>query len=483
MASLTVNPSNLSSCTNGSDTSSSASRSASDVKVFKFTKGPGYSKFSKILPNTTAECHEYVNEEWCRSSKFSSVVLSGEECTNESTPLNFKILVDASGSMSGERIRIVKCVTETLIESTLMDKDHVSIDTFASDKREIVQKTLITTSNLKTLLEKNNKMSAGGQTNMGCALIPALQSTQDVQNPEQTMDNVLIVLSDGGVNSGRSGSEIIEYVKKMDNIGASCYVIGIGSGIEEDFLKNLAIALGGTFSFTTGGDDSIATVIGSIMGGERGIVEKDTKIKVKCDEHTNLVFSGPFKQNEKDGKTLTFSLRGNLQEKEKKMILFAGNILETEHTGYNANLKEDFSVVNPLPFNVANDVANLQSLQMWLNFRVGQIMEHLLKTFDSNYDEGKKMVDIALHYLVLTREKALGIGIDKQEVHALFEEKETEIKKLKQTKNKSDYTCRARKSAVAFHSETTMMRSANTGGKRKQKVTEQFTRTVRGKCQ
>lgn len=482
MASITVNPSNLSSCTNGSDTSSSASRSASNVKVFTFTKGPGYSKFSSILPNTKAECHEYVNEEWSRSSKFSSVVLSGEECTNESTPLNFKILVDASGSMNGERIKIVKCVTETLIESTLMGKDHVSIDTFASEKTEIVPKTLITTSNLKTLLEKNNKMSAGGQTNMGCALIPALQSIQDVQNPEQTMDNVLIVLSDGGVNSGRSGPELVEYVNKMNNIGASCYVIGIGSGIEEDFLQKFATALGGTFSFTTGGDDSIATVIGSIMGGERGIVEKDTKIKVKCGDHTAVVFSGPFKEKERPTtNTWKFSLRGNLQEKEKKMILFAGNILETEHTGYNANSKEDFSVV--MQHNVANDAANLQSLQMWLNFRVGQIMEHLLKTFDSNYDEGKKMVDIALHYLYSTNEKALGVGIDKQEVNAIFNEKETEIKKLKQTKSKSDYTFRARKSAVAYHSSTTMMRSVNTGGKRKQRVTEEFTRTVRGKGQ
>lgn len=476
MASLTVNPSNLSSCANRSE-------SASDINAFTFTKGPGYSNTLSILPNTKEDCETDVDQEWNNSLKFSSVILSGKDCTNESTPLNFKILVDASGSMSGERIKIVKCVTETLIESTLMGKDCVSIDTFAYDKEEILVKTLITSSNLKKVLQKNNKMSAGGMTNMGSALIPALQSIQDVQNPEQMMDNVLIVLSDGKVNTGRSGSDIVEYVKKINNIGASCYVIGIGSGIEEDFLQNLASALGGTFTYTTGGDDSIATVIGSIMGGERGIVEKDTKIKVKCAaEDTTVVFSGPFKEKNKDGKTITFSLRGNLQEKEKKMILFAGNILETEHTGYNANSKEDFSIVNTYANDANDDEADLLSLQMWLNYRIGQIMQHLLKTFDLNYEEGKKKVDIALAWLLLTKKKAINIdGIGRNEVNLLFDEKEDEIKKLKQTKSKFDYTNRARKTAMADLSSTTMMRSAKTGGKRKSNFTEEFTRSVRGK--
>jgi len=421
------------------------------------------------------------------------------------------------------RLTLAKMVNETALE-TLHEGDHAELVTFNTDAKIVFSRTEMNKYNLKAVLQKNKGIKAGGMTNIAAALIPLMTKMKEKEtvhihpltlvhkkhawviqpnwtcdkcdtakypnenrhrcdacdydlcdecmshNTSQNTSNVLILISDGHTNEGLTANALVAAVKQTSLEDFSGYVVGIGPDTAEDFLKDLATALNGTYYQTSGDPETMAEIVGSIIGGERGVVAKKVRITISTDKGTlKPVFDGPFTVEQKDG-ALVCTLKGYLQEEEKKSMIFSSSDKDA-----NVTVKySGFDVTQSKSVEGTASTSQTGLISTWFKFNISRLIETLIKTFDTNHDAGKEKAQIVQAYL-LALEKFYR-SIDAESIRDMKEQ----VQKLVDTPDKKAYKG-ARKSAVACTTTNTTMRGVKSGGGRKSHAREQFTRNVRGK--
>lgn len=150
-----------------------------------------------------------------------------EEKRDPSTSL--VIVIDTSGSMSGVRVQLAKEVSR-LAMKRLLPHDKVGIVEFYGAKRWAAP--LQPASNAIELQRALNRMDAGG----GTVILPALEEAfYGLQNVDTRYKHVL-VLTDGGVESG----DFESLMRRMSNEGINVSTVLAGGGYHSEFLVNIA---------------------------------------------------------------------------------------------------------------------------------------------------------------------------------------------------------------------------------------------------
>ena len=150
-----------------------------------------------------------------------------EEKRDPSTSL--VIVIDTSGSMSGIRVQLAKEVAR-LTMRRLLPHDKVGIVEFYGAKRWAAP--LQPASNAIELQRALNRMDAGG----GTVILPALEeSFYGLQNVDTRYKHV-IVLTDGGVESG----DFESLMRRMAGEGINVSTVLCGGGYHSEFLVNIA---------------------------------------------------------------------------------------------------------------------------------------------------------------------------------------------------------------------------------------------------
>ena len=150
-----------------------------------------------------------------------------EEKRDPSTSL--VVVIDTSGSMSGVRVQLAKEVAR-LAMRRLLPHDKVGIVEFYGAKRWAAP--LQPASNAIELQRALNRMDAGG----GTVILPALEEAfYGLQNVDTRYKHVL-VLTDGGVESG----DFESLMRRMANEGINVSTVLAGGGYHSEFLVNIA---------------------------------------------------------------------------------------------------------------------------------------------------------------------------------------------------------------------------------------------------
>ncbi|MCG8651906.1 MAG: VWA domain-containing protein [Pirellulales bacterium] len=150
-----------------------------------------------------------------------------EEKRDPSTTL--VIVIDTSGSMSGVRVQLAKEVSR-LAMRRLLPHDKVGIVEFYGAKRWAAP--IQPASNAIELQRALNRMDAGG----GTVILPALEEAfYGLQNVDTRYKHVL-VLTDGGVESG----DFESLMRRMANEGINVSTVLAGGGYHSEFLVNIA---------------------------------------------------------------------------------------------------------------------------------------------------------------------------------------------------------------------------------------------------
>ncbi|MEO2017912.1 MAG: VWA domain-containing protein [Fuerstiella sp.] len=150
-----------------------------------------------------------------------------EEKRDPSTSL--VVVIDTSGSMSGVRVQLAKEVARLAIRR-LLPHDKVGIVEFYGAKRWAAP--LQPASNAIELQRALNRMDAGG----GTVILPALEEAfYGLQNVDTRYKHV-IVLTDGGVESGNFES----LMRRMAAEGINVSTVLAGGGYHSEFLVNIA---------------------------------------------------------------------------------------------------------------------------------------------------------------------------------------------------------------------------------------------------
>ena len=184
-------------------------------------------------------------------------------------PTDFVIAIDLSGSMNNDGDNPPEPVTAVLaaasaFASKLRSDDLVSVVTFATEAMVVTQLTgdvsTVAASIKKLKIEPKEEV---GNTNTGEGLAQAqLELNSTRHNPDAR--SVVVLLTDGLATAPDKEPE--EYAKAKAELlkadGATLYTIGLGKGVNMDFLRTLAS--GSTFAYAAPTTDLLGSIYKNI---------------------------------------------------------------------------------------------------------------------------------------------------------------------------------------------------------------------------
>jgi len=172
-------------------------------------------------------------------------------------PLNVVIVIDRSGSMSGDRIANVKKSLLSFVDR-LRPSDLVTIVGF-SDQAQ-VELSACHKTRQKEIREAIERIEAGGSTNLHAGLMLGYERAKEHFDPERS--NRVILLSDGVANQGVIDPEQIASASKAFNKqGIDLSTIGLGNDLNHDLLRELTKAGRGQIHFVGDAADIEKTFI------------------------------------------------------------------------------------------------------------------------------------------------------------------------------------------------------------------------------
>jgi Ca-activated chloride channel homolog len=159
-------------------------------------------------------------------------------------PLNLALVIDRSGSMSGDKLEYAKAAAKYVLEHLEPD-DRVSLVTF-DDRVEIpLPSSLSRHVNVKHVL---GAIDDRGSTNLHGGWLEG--GTQVASHLQHGALNRVLLLSDGQANVGETNADrIASDVRGLAARGVSTSALGVGRDFDEDMMQQIAMAGDGNYHF------------------------------------------------------------------------------------------------------------------------------------------------------------------------------------------------------------------------------------------
>lgn len=133
------------------------------------------------------------------------------------------LVLDASGSMSGEPLQQTKIAANDFIEAVVREEAAVGVVAYDDTAWKV---SGFTTSSYQ-LANAVNNIHDGGGTNMEAGLLAAEEMLQD----SPAKKRIIVLMSDGCPNEGKTDEELIAYADTLKEKGILIYTLGFFSGL------------------------------------------------------------------------------------------------------------------------------------------------------------------------------------------------------------------------------------------------------------
>jgi len=181
----------------------------------------------------------------------------------ERPPVNLSLVLDRSGSMSGEKMEQAIQAAEVAV-GRLGSRDMVSIIIYDDQVDTLVSSQLATREGLASIKSKLRRITARGNTAIYAGLNQAAAELR--RHQDNGYINRMILLSDGLANHGPSQvSDFRALGRALAGEDIVISTIGLGLGFNEDIMTTLAEAGQGNTYFVENADD-----LPRIFAGELG---------------------------------------------------------------------------------------------------------------------------------------------------------------------------------------------------------------------
>lgn len=279
-------------------------------------------------PTTTAEAKGTLT---LRTSISNGYVLSGtgremyaaidiEALKHEGgdrPPLNVSVVIDRSGSMSGDKIEHAKAAARRLV-NVLGPKDRISIVSYGSDVTVDFPSQPVTESGRMELFRAINDISVGGGTNLSGGFQRGYSEVGKWKNPEAV--SRLILMSDGHANVGITNTQqLVRLSTTALQSRVSVSTIGVGLDYNEDLMTQMANQGAGNYYFVDRAD-TIVSIFESELKGLAGTVARNTSVVLKLGKGVRLVDLYGF-PHQKSGDQVFVSLAEFASEEKKNILM------------------------------------------------------------------------------------------------------------------------------------------------------------------
>lgn len=190
------------------------------------------------------------------SDVFATLEVTGVDVPNSRrAPVNLSLVIDRSGSMSGEKIAQARRAALRLVD-LLEASDRLAIVHYGSDVR-LMPGAFATPDNKDRMRRYIRGISDEGGTNIGDGLM-AGKAQLDVARSDFTV-NRLLLLSDGQPTVGVTSQRGLENIAaRLRAAGTTITSLGVGSDFNEDLMQRLADVGGGSYGFIRDAESTVA---------------------------------------------------------------------------------------------------------------------------------------------------------------------------------------------------------------------------------
>jgi Ca-activated chloride channel family protein len=253
------------------------------------------------------------------SKRFVRIRIEAPRATTERArpPVNLAMVVDRSGSMSGEKLRVAKAAVEEAV-GRLQPDDRFSVVVYDDVVDVVCASTAGSAEGRRGAIDRLRAIEARGSTNLaegwlrGCEQVAAHLATEGV--------NRCLLLTDGLANVGITApDELTRHARELKARGVSTSTFGVGNDFDETLLTALADAGDGHFYYIADAPQ-IRDAITSEVGETLETVARDVVVEITARDDIRIDAISPYRLTTSGNRT-TVSLGDLVSEQVVEVVL------------------------------------------------------------------------------------------------------------------------------------------------------------------
>jgi Ca-activated chloride channel family protein len=218
----------------------------------------------------------------------------------ERLPVCLALVLDRSGSMGGDKIRLAREATVAAIRS-LASTDSFAVVAFDDVVELVVPLTRASSEGKREAASRVLRIEARGSTDLaGGWLRGAEQVGLGLVVTPDALGRVLL-LTDGLANAGlQDPHEILRHVGALRTRRVGTTTIGVGEDFAEQMLGSMADTGGGHFYYVQR-DEEIPATVAAEVGETLDVVARDVRLLLRADGPFGAVPQNPYPMTEEEG--------------------------------------------------------------------------------------------------------------------------------------------------------------------------------------